>query len=298
MFSGNDVNSAKEKLTRIFSNYDSKIGEINNEVWSGDSKNNFVQQTSNFENEFKSQLLLQLDYLNQAISLYEQYNQEKNNLSITEGNYNKAVSNDDKAMITQFSNQINSIKSSINNIKSQIDSCLSNINGIVLEGSVLAQHEFVNYYQTDYQESYGYGSTIASAGCGPTSMAMVLTYLKGETIDPVETANWSLKNGHRVKNNGTAWSFFNAISKEYGVESKQMSVSRSNITSSLQDGKMVVMVVGPGHFTNGGHYIVLTGMNEDGSINVADPNSRAKSEKTWDMSVFLNEGRQMWSFSN
>ena len=64
MFSGNDVNSAKEKLTRIFSNYDSKIGEINNEVWSGDSKNNFVQQTSNFENEFKSQLLLQLDYLN------------------------------------------------------------------------------------------------------------------------------------------------------------------------------------------------------------------------------------------
>lgn len=298
MFSGNDVNSVKEKLTGIFSNYDSKISEINNEVWSGDSKNNFVQQTSNFENEFKSQILLQLDYLNQAISLYEQYNQEKNNLSITEGNYNKAVSNDDKTMINQFSNQINSIKNSINNIKSQIDSCLSNINGIVLEGSVLAQHEFVNYYQTDYQESYGYGSTIASAGCGPTSMAMVLTYLKGETIDPVETANWSLNNGHRVKNNGTAWSFFNAISKEYGVESKQMGVSRSNITSSLQDGKMVIMVVGPGHFTNGGHYIVLTGMNEDGSINVADPNSRAKSEKTWDMSVFLNEGRQMWSFSN
>lgn len=298
MFGSSDVSSAKDRLTEIFSNYDSKISEINNEVWSGDSKNNFISQTSEFENEFKSQLLLQLDYLNQAINFYEQYNQEKNNLNITQNNYNLAVSNNDTPMINQFSNQINSINNSINNLKSQIDSCLSNINGIVLEGSVLTQHEFVNYYQTDYSESYGYGSTIASAGCGPTSMAMVLTYLKGESIDPVETANWSLNNGHRVKNNGTAWGFFNAIADEYGVNSTQMGVSSSNITSNLQDGNMVIMSMGPGHFTNGGHYIVLTGINEDGSINVADPNSESKSKQTWDINVFLNEGKQMWSFSN
>ena len=298
MFSGSDISSAREKFSGIFSNYDSKISEINNDVWSGDSKNNFINQTSEFENEFKSQILLQLDYLNQAIIFYEQYNTEKNNLNITHNNLNTAITNKDTAMINQFNDQINTINNNINNLKSQIEACLSNINGIVLEGSVLAQHEFVNYYQTDYNESYGYGSTIASAGCGPTSMAMVLTYLKGETIDPVETANWSLANGHRVKNNGTAWSFFNAIADEYGVNSKQMSVSRSNITNSLQDGNMVIMSMGPGHFTNGGHYIVLTGMNEDGSINVADPNSESKSKKTWDIDVFLNEGRQVWSFSN
>lgn len=298
MFSSSDVISAKDRLSYIFSDYDSKIAEIDNEIWSGDSKNNFYNQTSEFKNEFKSQIMLQLDYLNQAINLYEQYNQEKNNLSITQNNYNLAVSNNDTSMINKFSNQINSINSSINNIKSEIDSCLSNINGIVLEGSVLAQHEFVNYYQTDYNESYGYGSSIAEAGCGPTSMAMVLTYLKGESIDPVETANWSLDHGHRVKNNGTAWSFFNAIAEEYGVNSTQMGVSSSNITSNLQDGNMVIMSMGPGHFTTGGHFIVLTGMNEDGSINVADPYSRSKSEKTWDINIFLNEGKQMWSFSN
>ena len=125
MFGSSDVSSAKDRLTEIFSNYDSKISEINNEVWSGDSKNNFISQTSEFENEFKSQLLLQLDYLNQAINFYEQYNQEKNNLNITQNNYNLAVSNNDTPMINQFSNQINSINNSINNLKSQIDSCLS-----------------------------------------------------------------------------------------------------------------------------------------------------------------------------
>lgn len=298
MFSSGDVNNSKERFNKIFSDYDAKISEISDEVWSGDSKNSFMIQTSEFENEFKNQIMDQLNLLNQAISFYEQYNQEKNNLSITQNNYNLAVSNKDTPMINQFSNQINSINNTINNLKSQIDSCLSNINGIVLEGSVIAQHEFVNYFQTDYNESYGYGTTIASSGCGPTSMAMVLTYLKGESIDPVETANWSLNNGHRVKNNGTAWSFFNAIAEDYGVNSTQMGVSSSNIISNLEDGNMVIMSMGPGHFTSGGHYIVLTGINDDGTINVADPNSESKSNQTWDINVFLNEGKQMWSFSN
>ena len=127
-------------------------------------------------------------------------------------------------------------------------------------------------------------------------MAMVLTKMTGKKVTPVETANWSLSNGHRVKNNGTAWSFFGAIAPQYGISCTQMGVSKSNIVDNLKAGKMLIMSMGPGHFTKGGHYIVLRGITEDGKIIVADPNSESRSQQVWDVSVFLNEGKQIWAF--
>ena len=156
--------------------------------------------------------------------------------------------------------------------------------------------EFVNYYQYNFHQSYGYGTTIASAGCGPTSMAMVLTYLLGETHDPVEIANWSLERGYHIKDNGTAWSFFPACAKAYGVECTQLSVTRENIINYLKAGKTIIMNVGPGHFTSGGHYIVLRGLTEDGKVIVADPASEKRSSQVWDIDVFLKEGKGMWAF--
>ena len=52
----------------------------------------------------------------------------------------------------------------------------------------------------------------------------------------------------------------------------------------------------PGTFTSSGHFIVLTGINDDGSISVADPNSEERSKNTYDISTFVNEGHEMWSF--
>ena len=156
--------------------------------------------------------------------------------------------------------------------------------------------DFVNYYQGNYKQSYGYGTTIASAGCGPTSMAMVLTYLLGETHDPVEIANWSLKGGYHIQGEGTAWSFFGACAKAYDVECQQMAVTKDAIINNLKAGKVIIMNVGPGHFTSGGHYIVLRGITDDGKIIVADPASEKRSNQVWDIDVFLKEGKQMWVF--
>jgi len=168
--------------------------------------------------------------------------------------------------------------------------------GSTVSPSPYEHGEFVNYYQYNFKESYGYGTTIASAGCGPTSMAMVLTYLLDETHDPVEIANWSLKRGYHVEGQGTAWSFFKACADAYNVECNQMSVTKENIINNLKAGKIIIMNVGPGHFTSGGHYIVLRGITADGKIIVADPNSEKRSKQVWDIDVFLKEGKQMWAF--
>ena len=63
-------------------------------------------------------------------------------------------------------------------------------------------------------------------------------------------------------------------------------------------------LMGKGHFTNGGHFIVLRGVTLDGRILVADPNSRERSLASWDPQLILDElsasrsnGAPLWRFS-
>ena len=55
--------------------------------------------------------------------------------------------------------------------------------------------------------------------------------------------------------------------------------------------------MGPGHFTSAGHFIVLTDVDENGQITVADPGSEERSNQTWDKDLVASEAVQMWSFS-
>ena len=47
-------------------------------------------------------------------------------------------------------------------------------------------------------------------------------------------------------------------------------------------------IMAEGHFTKGGHFIVLRGM-QDGKILVADPASYQRSGQSWDLSIILDE---------
>ena len=51
-----------------------------------------------------------------------------------------------------------------------------------------------------------------------------------------------------------------------------------------------------GDFTTTGHFIVLTGY-EDGRITVNDPNSRKRSEKTWDFDTLQYQIKNLWSYT-
>jgi hypothetical protein len=51
-------------------------------------------------------------------------------------------------------------------------------------------------------------------------------------------------------------------------------------------------LVSKGHFTKGGHFIVLRGVTAEGKILVADPASHSRSETEWDLSIILSEARK------
>lgn len=154
--------------------------------------------------------------------------------------------------------------------------------------------EVVYYNQLDDRWAnvmYGQSSTIGEAGCGPTSMSIVISTLTGEAHDPVELSNWSVKNGHRCEGNGSYHSLIPGAAKGYAL-SCEGDLSAQDIVDALSGGKLVVAIMSKGHFTTGGHFIVLRGVTAEGKILVADPASHRRSNQEWDLSLIMNEARK------
>lgn len=305
MVSSGQVSSDSSSLSAALSQYSSVISGLAGS-WQGDSYNNISAKTGEFVSEYDSSISSQMASFTTACELYEQYKQLDEKDKLYRQNYDACFMVNDTNSAKQFCDLINQGVEQMNALIGQIQTALQSVCSISLSASpkeysvssLNTKGEIVNYYQYDYGDySYGYGSTIASSGCGPTAMAMVLSQLTGEEVTPPETAQWSLDHGYRIKNQGTSWAYFDSISDAYGINCRQESVSSDNIVASLQNDETVIMAVGPGHFTSDGHYIVLTGMDEAGNITIADPASSEKSAQSWPIDVFLNEGTQMWSFS-
>lgn len=154
--------------------------------------------------------------------------------------------------------------------------------------------EVMYYNQLDERWAdvmYGTSSTIGQGGCGPTSMAIVTSTLTGEAHDPVELAQWSVANGHRCEGNGSYHSLIPAAASAYGL-SCEKNLDAQGIVDALSSGKLVVVIMSKGHFTKGGHFIVLRGVTSEGKILVADPASYSRSEQEWDLSTIMNESNK------
>ncbi len=121
------------------------------------------------------------------------------------------------------------------------------------------------YFQTDYpNDRYGYG-TVASSGCGITSLAMVATYMTGHPYMPDELAAYFGGHGEN-----------NIQRLEYASDMLQLPWKRAEnvheVFSALQEGNVaIVLMNAQSIFTSFQHFVVLTEYTEDGKIMVHDP---------------------------
>lgn len=150
----------------------------------------------------------------------------------------------------------------------------------------------VYYNQGDAAwKSLPYGdTTIGIAGCGPTSMAICISTLTGKTVTPRQTAEWADKNGYYVSGAGSSHSIVPALAAQYNLKCTGIGKDKEKIINALRSGKLVVAIMGPGHFTTEGHFMVLTGV-KDGKITIADCGSRERTGKTWSLDLIVNEAR-------
>lgn len=110
--------------------------------------------------------------------------------------------------------------------------------------------------------------TIGSSACGPTCASMVVTATKG-TITPPEMCDLFVKYGYRSANNGTYWSAFRFVADTFNI-GYQETTDIQRALQLLESQNYVVVSCGNGLFTTGGHFILLTKV-ENGMIEIYDP---------------------------
>ncbi len=136
---------------------------------------------------------------------------------------------------------------------------------------------------------YGRDS-IGGYGCGPTSMAMAVSSLTEQSCDPAQMATWSVEHGHWASRNGSYLSLIPAAAQAHGLTATPIrALTAEAIQEELLSGHLIVALMGPGHFTQGGHFILLRGITLSGSILVADPNSTERSLMEWDAQLLVDE---------
>ena len=147
---------------------------------------------------------------------------------------------------------------------------------------------------------YNYGnSPIGLSGCGPTVLSMVIVALTGDTEkNPKFVSDFSYENGYFVEGSGSSWSLMTDGAESFGLNSTVLPLSEKAIKSNLREGNPIVVSLRPGDFTTTGHFIVLTGITDEGKITVHDPNSIERSNKEWDIDVFMKQSKNLWAFSS
>ena len=160
----------------------------------------------------------------------------------------------------------------------------------ILDGSYGSERvltDVIFYDQGNYSSTNFCGKkneTIKSSGCGVTSMAMIVsTYENNKKYDPVFMMNAAKKTGYCGGGIvGTSYGFFkkeaNTMKYKYLYASKYNKKDLNNVLKHLSNHHLIIAHMSPGHFTGGGHYIVLGGVDPNTKkVYVYDPNNKSNS---------------------
>lgn len=119
------------------------------------------------------------------------------------------------------------------------------------------------------------GEPMSVSGCGPTACADIIG------VFPNQTASWLANKGYSVNGHGTEWNGIGKCLNAYGYNGRQLNTSSlygivdGNVENvwkaAMLTGKCyAILLMGPGTFTSGGHYICVTEYDGIGAY-VYDP---------------------------
>lgn len=153
---------------------------------------------------------------------------------------------------------------------------------------------FVQWDKRWGYEKYS-GNFFAASGCGPTTLSMVVVYLThNREASPIAVAKYSKEAGYSVDGSGSSWTLISEGCMHYDVKAKTVALDESRMKAELDEGHPIVVNVGPGDFTDTGHFMVITGYDDEG-FSINDPNSIEKSGKRWLFRNISSQIRAVWS---
>lgn len=152
---------------------------------------------------------------------------------------------------------------------------------------------------------YGGNDPISIYGCGPTVLAMLVSSFTEEVILPDAMARWAFENHYWSSGSGSAHNLIPDGAAAFGLHSESFrELTSDGVKSALKHGKILVALMGPGHFTSSGHFIIISNYWSDNQVSVADPASVERTSEPWDIDLLLSElsysqsyGGPVWAIS-
>lgn len=161
--------------------------------------------------------------------------------------------------------------------------------------------EIPHFFQWDERWGYlpyggdGVEDMIGLSGCGPTSLSMVVVGLTGDTdANPAAVARYAAQAGYVTSDSGTQWGLMSEGCEHFGLTAHEVPLWESTMIEELEDSP-IICAVGPGDFTDVGHFLVLTDY-ENGAFHLLDPNSQENSNRTWTYQELSPQIRAMWAY--
>jgi hypothetical protein len=138
---------------------------------------------------------------------------------------------------------------------------------------------------------YAQGVTGCVSGCGPTSLAMVVANMTGQSVTPQDTLDYydkaKLWYGFGIGSDATG---LKAGAEHWGLKTEAFNSKDINSYKSVLDGGGLIILGGQGAapFMSSLHYIVIRGITSSGQFLIGDPgqaestNGPVGSPRAWD----------------
>ncbi len=150
--------------------------------------------------------------------------------------------------------------------------------------------EVPKLYQADYAHvTFSKGGNVAQYGCGFVCTAMVLSYLTNSEVTVEELVEWGGDTYFNGK--GVDGPLFAAAAEEWDVGEVQTATKEEKdvVIEALRNGSPIIAHMKTGMFTGSfGHFIVLTGIDENNRVSINDPGDASKEKNTWELETILD----------
>lgn len=152
---------------------------------------------------------------------------------------------------------------------------------------------------------YGGSDPLAAYGCGPTALAMLVNSFTETSCQPPDIAAWAAANNYWSAGYGTKHEFVPDCANAFGMHAESFqNYTVEGLMSELRRGHVIVALMGPGHFSDSGHFIIITDDWSGNQVRVADPARLERTQMAWDAQIILDEmlagasgGGPLWSIA-
>lgn len=152
---------------------------------------------------------------------------------------------------------------------------------------------------------YGGQDPLRAYGCGPTVLAMLVSSFTARTIQPPEMSDWAAANRYWSPQSGSQHSLIPEGAAAFGLRAVPFqNLTPEGVLAELASGHILVALMGPGHFTSSGHFIIIADYWSGSQVRVVDPANLERTQTPWELDVILSElsrsanaGGPVWSIS-